>query len=100
MDKELVKKITELFVEFVGTFVLISVIVRHAGNKDIGFLKIAAVFIGCLIALGPYGNVHMNPALSLATMVNDKVHPLRIMAVVASQVAGAVAAVQLTNLAK
>lgn len=100
MDKELVKKVTELFVEFVGTFVLISVIIRHAGNKDVGLIKIAVVFVGCLIALSPYGNAHMNPALSLATMLNDKTNPLRIMAVMASQVAGAVVAVQLMNVVK
>ena len=89
------KQIAELVVEFVGTFVLVSVILRTRTN-DAPF-KVAVVLAACLIAFSPYGPTHLNPALSMATMLKEQTEPLKIMAMVASQVAGAAVASQLAK---
>ena len=61
-----------LFVEFVGTFVFISVIFRYA-SKEWGALAIATALAAVILFAGYASGGHFNPAVSLAMYVANNI---------------------------
>ena len=57
----------KLFVEFLGTFVFLSVILGTGEAIPIGVALVAVIFLG-----GKYSGGNFNPAVSFMSYLNDK----------------------------
>ena len=86
--------IQEFLAETVGSFVFISVIMRHA-SKPNGAYAIGVVLTACILAFSAFGNAHLNPAVSFAFMAKDGTNPEQVMRLVLAQLIGAYAAAKL-----
>lgn len=84
----------EFLAEIVGTFVFISVIMRHAG-KPFGAYTIGIVLAACIVAFSAFGNAHLNPAVSFAFMAKDGMDPMKLASLVTAQAIGGYAAATL-----
>lgn len=76
------------FVEFVGAFVLISVILTSGKPFAVAATLAALIFLGGHISGG-----HYNPAVSVAMYLNEKLESGDLAGYVVAQLAGAAAAV-------
>jgi glycerol uptake facilitator-like aquaporin len=81
----------EFVTEVVGTFVFISVIMRHAG-KPFGAYTIGLVLAACIVAFSAFGNAHLNPAVSFAFMTKDGMDPMKLVSLITAQALGGYAA--------
>ena len=75
-------------VEFIGTFIFLSVILTSGEAIPIGVALTAVIFFGGAISGGNY-----NPAVSISMFLNNKLSQVDTIAYIAAQVAGAAAAV-------
>ena len=83
------------FVEFLGTFVFLSVILTKGEAIPIGIALAAVIFMG-----GDISGGNFNPAVSLSMMLNNKLSSGDFGGYIVAQLAGAVCAVYFTNLNK
>jgi aquaporin Z len=85
--------LVDVVTEFVGTFVLIAVIVATSGQAIAAGIALA----GAIFLVGAGNPAHFNPAVSVAMFLRGKVTPGRCAAIVASQVAAAGVAIAFVN---
>jgi len=83
------------FVEFLGTFVFLSVILTKGEAIPIGVALAAVIFMG-----GDISGGNFNPAVSLSMMLNNRLSSGDFAGYVGAQLAGAACAVYFTNLNK
>lgn len=76
-----------LFVEFVGTFVFISVIFRYA-SKEWGALAIATALAAVILFAGYASGGHFNPAVSLAMYVANNIPLTKLVGYIVVQLLG------------
>src|SRR5688572_28603669 len=84
--------------EFVGTFTLVLIgcgAVVVAGEEGVGLVGIALAFgltvVAMAYALGPISGCHLNPAISLGSLVAGRMEPLDFIKYVVAQCLGAIA---------
>lgn len=75
-------------VEFIGTFIFLSVILTSGEAIPIGVALAGVILFGGKISGGNF-----NPAVSLSMLLSNKLGTMDTMAYIAAQVAGAAAAV-------
>ena len=75
-------------VEFIGTFIFLSVILRAGEAIPIGIALAGVIYFGGAVSGGNY-----NPAVSISMFLNNKLSQVDTMAYIAAQIAGAAAAV-------
>ena len=78
----------KLFVEFIGTFIFLSVIMRVGEAIPIAIALACVIFFGGQISGG-----HYNPAVSFAMTMNGKLSQSELLPYVLSQLVGGMAAV-------
>lgn len=83
------------FVEFLGTFVFLSVILSKGEAIPIGIALAAVIFMG-----GDISGGNFNPAVSFSMMMNNKLSSGDFGGYVLAQLAGASCAVYFVNLQK
>ena len=75
-------------VEFIGTFIFLSVILIKGEAIPIGVALAAVIFFGGAISGGNF-----NPAVSISMFLNNKLGQVDTIAYIAAQLAGAASAV-------
>lgn len=75
-------------VEFIGTFIFLSVILKSGEAIPIAVALAAVILFGGSISGGNY-----NPAVSISMFLNNKLSQVDTAAYIAAQIAGAAAAV-------
>ena len=87
--------IKKCFCEFIGTAVLVlfgcGVAVVSAGNLVATSLAFGLAIIALAYAIGNVSGCHVNPAVSLAMLINGKISILQFLGYIVSQIAGAFA---------
>jgi aquaporin Z len=82
-------------VEFLGTFIFLSVIVATGNPWIIGAALAILIFLGLDISGG-----HYNPAVTLMTLYNKDITIYTAVAYIAAQVAGGILAITTYNILK
>lgn len=85
-----------LFVEFVGTFIFISVILRYA-TKDWGAFAIGAALAVVILFGGYASGGHFNPAVSLAMYVANNIPLTKLVGYIVVQLLGGYCAFMLNT---
>lgn len=80
-------------VEFLGTFIFLSVILTKGEAIPIGITLAAMIFMGGNISGGNF-----NPAVSFSMMINNKMSGVDCAGYIGAQLAGAFCAVSFANL--
>ena len=80
-------------VEFIGTFVFLSVILRTGEAISIAIALACMIFFGGKVSGG-----HYNPAVSFMMMLNGKLSQGDLIPYVAAQLAGGAAALSFTKM--
>lgn len=80
-------------VEFIGTFLLASVVLAVSGQP----LFVMFAMVAIVLVVGGVSGAHLNPALTIGALVTRRVSPLRALAYVVAQVLGAVMALVIMN---
>ena len=84
--------ILAIIVEFLGTFILLSVIVATGSPWMIGLTLAILIYLGASVS-----GAHFNPATTVMTLVNRGIAGDNAAAYILAQVAAAVAAVTVYN---
>lgn len=79
--------IPSLIVEFIGTFIFLSVIIRSSNALYIGLTLTLVILLGGWVSGGNY-----NPAVSYMMLLNDKIDLKTTAMYIIAQVLGATAA--------
>jgi len=79
--------IPSLIVEFIGTFIFLSVIIRSSNALYIGLTLTLVILLGGWISGGNY-----NPAVSYMMLLNDKLDLKTMAMYIVAQILGATAA--------
>ena len=79
--------ILELFTEFIGTFIFLSVILKTGDALAIGIALASVIYFGGKISGGNY-----NPAVSFMMLLSNKINITKFMAFVIAQLLGGTAA--------
>lgn len=82
-------------VEFMGTFIFLSVIVATGNPWAIGAALAILTYLGIDVSGG-----HYNPAVTLMTLYNKEITTVTAAAYIAAQVAGGILAITTHNLLK
>ena len=82
-------------VEFVGTFIFLSVILTSGEAIPIGIALAAVILFGGHISGGNF-----NPAVSISMLLQNKLSRSDTMAYIVAQIAGAIAAVMFVRMHK
>lgn len=85
----------EFLVEFIGTFIFLSVILMSGNPIAIGIALVAAIYFGGKVSGG-----HFNPAVSLMMFLNNKINVERMGLEMLSQFLGGIAALYYYKLSK
>lgn len=85
----------EFLVEFIGTFIFLSVILMSGNPIAIGIALVAAIYFGGKVSGG-----HFNPAVSLMMFLNNKINVERMGFEMLSQFLGGIAALYYYKLSK
>ena len=75
------------FVEFIGTFIFLSVIIITGNPLAIGLTLAAVIWFGSKVSGG-----HFNPAVNLMMFMNKKMNSVQFVGQTISQLLGAIAA--------
>ncbi len=81
-----------ILVEFLGTFIFISVIVATGNPWAIGATLAVLIFFASSVSGG-----HMNPAVSIMTLFNSGISTENAVGYIVAQIAGGIAAVTVYN---
>jgi len=76
--------LSKLFVEFIGTFIFLSVIISQGTAIPIGLALAAVIYFGGNISGG-----HFNPAVSIMQFMNGKINMLTLILYIVVQVVAA-----------
>lgn len=76
--------LSKLFVEFIGTFIFLSVIISQGTAIPIGLALAAVIYFGGSISGG-----HFNPAVSIMQFMNGKINMLTLILYIVVQVVAA-----------
>jgi glycerol uptake facilitator-like aquaporin len=79
--------ILELFTEFIGTFIFLSVILKTGDALAIGIALASVIYFGGKVSGGNY-----NPAVSFMMLLSNKINITKFMAFVIAQLLGGTAA--------
>ena len=79
--------LTQAVVEFIGTFIFLSVILSQGQALPIGIALMAVIYFGGGISGG-----HFNPAVSVMQLVDKKVTPITAIVYIVAQVLAGLAA--------
>ena len=88
--------LTAMLTEFIGTFVLVSVVVTTNGAPIAAGVALAAA----IYLINSRGPGHCNSAVSVAMLINGKIRFRKFVIILAAQVAAAFAAIGLVRLLK
>ena len=81
-----------ILVEFLGTFIFLSVIVATGNPWAIGATLAVLIFFGAAVS-----NAHYNPAVTIMTLFNRGISTENAIGYIIAQVAGGIAAVATYN---
>jgi len=84
--------VQKYFVEFIGTALLVFVVLKTGNYLAIGAALAIAVFVGGSISGGAF-----NPAVAIAMMASGKISALEIVPYIVAQVAGGLFAYELVK---
>ena len=79
--------ILQLFTEFIGTFIFLSVILKTGDALAIGIALASVIYFGGKISGG-----HFNPAVSFMMLLSNKIDIAKFVAFVIAQLLGGTAA--------
>ena len=79
--------VTKYIVEFIGTFIFLSVILNTGAAIPIGIALTAVIFFGSNVS-----GAHFNPAVSLMMYLKGKLDAVNLTVYVSAQLLGGVAA--------
>jgi aquaporin Z len=79
--------INELFVELIGTFIFLSVIISYGKAIPIGLTLACVVYWGGSVSGG-----HFNPAVTIMTLLNKKINIIKALFYIICQIIGAILA--------
>jgi len=65
--------LNKIIVEFIGTFILLSVILHSAHDKTIGAIGIAATVLAVISLGASISGAHYNPAVTFAMIFENKI---------------------------
>ena len=83
------------FVEFIGTFVFLAVILNTGSAIPIGAALATAIFFG-----GDISGGHFNPAVSLMMYINKSISTNQFITYIVAQCLGGICALMLYKLSK
>lgn len=81
-------KFTALIAEFLGTFFLAAVVIKMAQAGTEGAIAISLALVLLIMVFGAMSGAQMNPAISIALLINRKMGALKTICYIVAQVLG------------
>ena len=85
-------KISSLLAELIGTFALSAAVIRLAQQSTLGAIGIALILTLLIVIFAPMSGAHLNPAITIALLINKKVGWIKALAYIIAQLVGALLA--------
>jgi len=85
------------FVEFIGSFIFISIILNTLTDASITPVSVAVGLLAVIYFGGRISGGHFNPAVSIAMLLKNKITPTLLFGYIVAQILGAGLAVKFTD---
>ena len=90
-------EIIKYFVELIGTFIFISIILNTLTDNSLTPVSVAVGLLAVIYFGGNISGGHFNPAVSLALFFKNKITSQLLLGYIVAQLIGASLAVKFTN---
>lgn len=78
-----------LIAEMVGTFALAAAVIQLATNNNFGTIATALIFAILVVIFGAISGAHLNPAISIAKWIGQKIDGVKCVGYIIAQILGA-----------